>query len=41
MPQSINQQPQTKAKKTELKVLQVNVDRSGIANHLALQYVYQ
>ena len=41
MPQSINQQPQIKEKKAELKVLQVNVGRSGIANNLALQYAYQ
>ncbi len=41
MPHNINQQPQTKVKKTELKVLQVNIGRSGIANDLALQYSYQ
>lgn len=41
MQHSRNQQPQTRAQKTELKILQVNVGRSGIANDLALQYAYQ
>lgn len=31
----------TLAKKPKLKILQVNVGQSGIANNLALQYIYQ